>query len=323
MFMIINDEAEPAVREVVKRLRAGERALDAIEAGLRLVETDPSIRSVGANSWPNLLGELELDSAMMDGDTLRTGAVGALKGFKHPVSVARQVLERLPFEILVGTGAARFAAEIGAERGENETESSRADLRKFLRENLSASELAQWPDIPFAELTWRATSPQHDSAVNPAMFRDTAICIVKDGHGSLAVGTSTSGWAWKYPGRLGDSPLIGAGSYADTEYGAAACTHTGEMTIRAETSHAVVLYQKMGLSLGDAVDEAVKDLGRLKGGLLHGVTIHAATPQGDHRVVHAKRSSGINYWRSKIEYWFWQDGMENAELREAQFVSLD
>jgi L-asparaginase len=322
MFLIANDEAGPGIAEIVRRLRAGEKALDAIEAGLRLVETDPKVRSVGANSWPNLLGELELDAAMMDGDTLRTGSVAALQGYLHPVSVARQVLERLPFEMLVGAGAARFAAEIGAEAGENVTEESKSALREFLKHHLTAEEFSRWPDIPFIDLCWKATSPQRGVPVDPGMFRDTAVCIVMDVTGSFATATSTSGWAWKYPGRLGDSPLIGAGSYADTLYGAAACTHTGEMTIRSETSHAVVLYNKMGAGLAGAVDEAVNDLRRLRGGLLHGVTIHAAGPNGDHRVVHAKKSGGLDYWRDTIEYWYWQDGMTEAELRPAELVLL-
>jgi L-asparaginase len=322
MFLIANDEAGSGIAETVRRLSAGERGLDAIEAGLRLVETDPKVRSVGANSWPNLLGQLELDAAMMDGDTLRTGSVGALKGYLHPVSVARQVMERLPFEMLVGEGAARFAEEIGAEAGENVTEESWIALRQFLKHHLSAEEFSSWPNIPFVDLSWKAASPQQNVPVDPGMFRDTAVCIVKDANGSLATGTSTSGWAWKYPGRLGDSPLIGAGSYADTLYGAAACTHTGEMTIRSETSHAVVLYNKMGMGLAGAVDEAVNDLRRLRGGLLHGVTIHVADPNGDHRVVHAKKSGGLDYWRDSIEYWYWHDGMTEAELRPAELVFL-
>ena len=94
----------------------GAAALDAIEAGIRVVEADPDVHSVGPNSWPNILGALQLDAAVMDGTTRRSGAVGAIEGFAHPISIARAVMERLPHEILVGEGAARFAREIGAEQ---------------------------------------------------------------------------------------------------------------------------------------------------------------------------------------------------------------
>jgi L-asparaginase len=132
-----------------------------------------------------------------------------------------------------------------------------------------------------------------------------------DAQGTIATATSTSGWAWKYPGRLGDSPIIGAGSYADSAHGACACTHTGEMTIRAGTARAVVLYLKMGLPLEKAVDEAVADLGRLKGGQLAGVVIHAIDRQGQHRVV------AVNC-PDEIAYWIWSEGMEEPELRPAE-----
>src|SRR3712207_6192402 len=121
------------------------------------------------------------------------------------------------------------------------------------------------------------TDPEHAAG--------TVNFIAQDAEGHIASATSTSGWAWKYPGRLGDSPIIGAGSYADSQFGAAACTHTGEMTIRAGTARAVTLYLKMGLGLDAAVDEAVQDLGRLKGGKLAGVVIHAIDASENHRVV--------------------------------------
>src|SRR5581483_1632582 len=116
MILLANGEGAAGIATTARLLAEGRPALDAIEAGIRLVEADPDVRSVGPGSWPNILGVLELDAAVMDGATRLTGAVGALTGFAHPVSVARAVMERLPHEILVGDGAARFASEIGAER---------------------------------------------------------------------------------------------------------------------------------------------------------------------------------------------------------------
>ena len=126
---------------------------------------------------------------------------------------------------------------------------------------------------------------------------------------------STSGWAWKYPGRLGDSPIIGAGSYADAAYGACACTHTGEMTIRAGTSRSVVLYLKMGLGLDDALYEAGRDLRRLRGGLIRGVALHAIDAEGDHRVVSFGEARGVGYW-------IWEHGMTAPERRIAMHLDV-
>ena len=115
MILLTNNEGTLGVPTTARLLAEGAHALDAIEAGIRLIEADPSVRTVGRGGWPNLLGEMELDACMMDGSTLRTGAVGALQGYLHPVSVAREIMRRLPHEFLVGDGAARFAREIGAE----------------------------------------------------------------------------------------------------------------------------------------------------------------------------------------------------------------
>jgi L-asparaginase len=311
MILIANSESEPGFAAATGRLRAGASALDAVEAGIRLVESDPTVRSVGFNSWPNMLGEVELDAAIMDGTSLRTGAVGALVGFHHPISVARQVLERLPHEILVGPGAARFAAEVGAEKLENLTPASKAAWQGLVSRLVPPEQRDSWQAGPLAALCQAATDPE--------MQKDTTVFLAMDGAGELASGVSTSGWAWKYPGRLGDSPIIGAGSYADTQHGACACTHTGEMTIRAGTARSVVLYLKMGLTLEDAVAEAARDLGRLKGGLLQDVTIHAIDAGGQHRVVSVSRGAAA---ASDIEYWLWTPSMTMPERRLAERFAL-
>jgi L-asparaginase len=287
----------------VAALREGRPALDALEAGIRLVEADTGVRSVGRGGWPNILGQVELDAAVMDGTTLRTGAVGALKGFLHPVSIARAVMERLPHELLVDQGAARFAREIGAEAADNLIPDSERAWRELLAAEAGDDALGRLDDLPLEALV--------RAAMDPERVRDTTVYLGFDAQGTIATATSTSGWAWKYPGRLGDSPIIGAGSYADSAHGACACTHTGEMTIRAGTARAVVLYLKMGLPLEKAVDEAVADLGRLKGGQLAGVVIHAIDRQGQHRVV------AVNC-PDEIAYWIWSEGMEEPELRPAE-----
>jgi L-asparaginase len=303
LTLLANSEGGPGIAGSVAALREGRPALDALEAGIRLVEADTGVRSVGRGGWPNILGQVELDAAVMDGTTLRTGAVGALKGFLHPVSIARAVMERLPHELLVDQGAARFAREIGAEAADNLIPDSERAWRELLAAEAGDDALGRLDDLPLEALV--------RAAMDPERVRDTTVYLGFDAQGTIATATSTSGWAWKYPGRLGDSPIIGAGSYADSAHGACACTHTGEMTIRAGTARAVVLYLKMGLPLEKAVDEAVADLGRLKGGQLAGVVIHAIDRQGQHRVV------AVNC-PDEIAYWIWSEGMEEPELRPAE-----
>lgn len=306
MILLTNNEGTLGVPATAHMLAEGAHALDAIEAGIRIIEADPSVRTVGRGGWPNLLCEMELDACMMDGTTLRSGAVGALQGYLHPVSVAREIMRRLPHEFLVGQGAARFAHEMGAEPADNLIpDSKRAWQQWFDREVPDAAKRA-WPDTALAELC------RH--AIDPEVGRDTTVFLAHDQGGHICSGTSTSGWGWKYPGRLGDSPIVGAGSYADTRYGAAACTGAGEMTIRCCTARSIVLYMKQGASVADAVGEAVEDMRALKGGLISRVTIHAIDTKGNHKTV-AVNGAGDN------KYWLWE-GQGDPRLLSAEPVVI-
>jgi L-asparaginase len=124
----------------------------------------------------------------------------------------------------------------------------------------------------------------------------------------MRVATSTSGWAWKYPGRVGDAPIPGAGFYADSRYGAAACTHTGEMTMRAMTAHRVVEGLRGGLGVAAAVREAAADLMGLRGEFLGEVVIHALDREGGHFVMTVGADEAVGYW-------VWEDGMAAPERR--------
>jgi len=304
MILIANGEGASGVETAAQLLKGGAPALDALEAGIRLVEANPDVHTVGPNSWPNILGTLQLDAAVMDGTTRRCGAVGALEGFAHPISVARAVTERLPHEILVGEGAARFAREIGAEpsppRSNLEEETWRAVVRG---KGIQPDKLSSDPNMPLIDVARAATDPE--------TVRDTTVYLATDANGNIGSGASTSGWAWKYPGRLGDTPIIGAGSYADTRYGAAACTHTGEMTIRTSTARTIVLYLKLGYSLDDAVAAAVADLAELKGGQQGTVVVHAIDSNGHHKVA-------CHQPTKPIFYWLWTPDMPAPERRSAE-----
>ncbi len=288
-------------------LTEGRPVLDAIEAGVRLVEADERVRTVGRGGWANILGEVELDAAMMDGTTLQTGAVGAVQGFLHPVSIARAVMERLPHGLLVGRGAEMFAREIGAETGENLLPHARDAWRAWFEAEVSPAERERWPASGLVQHVCRQVQPERPAG--------TTIFIARDRGGAIGSGTSTSGWQWKYPGRLGDTPIIGAGSYADTRYGASACTGVGEMAIRCGTARAVVLYLKKGASVHDAVAEAVEDMRAMQGGLIGRITIHAIDASDNHRVV-AVNGDGRN------EYWLWREGEERASRQRCEPIPL-
>ena len=300
MILVTNNEGTVGIPTTATLLAEGHHALDAIEAGIRLIEADPSVRTVGRGGWPNLLCEMELDACMMDGTTLRSGAVGALQGYLHPVSVAREIMRRLPHELLVGQGAARFAREIGAEMADNLIPDSRRAWQEWFDNEVPAEQRRDWPHTELAPLCRHAIDPEVGRLPGrEPEGGDTTVFLAHDRSGNICSGTSTSGWGWKYPGRLGDSPIVGAGSYADTRYGAAACTGAGEMTIRCCTARSIVLYMKAGASVADAVAEAVDDMRALRGGLISRVTIHAIDAKGNHKVV-AVNGAGDN------RYWLWE-----------------
>jgi L-asparaginase / beta-aspartyl-peptidase len=298
--LLIGSEGSAGLADAVAALQKDAALLDVVEAGLRPVEVDPAIRTVGIGGRPNLLGQLELDASIMDGTTFRTGAVGALIGYLHPISVARQVLERLPHVFLVGEGAARFAAEIGADPGPSTSRLSQQEWAAWVEAHVPAETRSRWPDMPLAEWARRTTRPE--------TAHGTAILLASDAGAHLAAGVSTSGWAYKYPGRLGDSPVIGAGCYADSRWGAAACTGAGEWTIRAGTARAVVLYLKMGLSLERACREAAGDLRALRRDYAGGVTIHALDTEGRPYVL-------VVGDMEPEPYFYWAEGMAAPEER--------
>lgn len=294
MLVITSQNGSVGIEAAMQVLRDGGTAMDAVEAGIRLVEANPDDHSVGYGGYPNLLGEVELDAAIMDGSDLTSGAVGALKAYPYPISVARKVLEKLPHVFLVGEGAARFAAEMGFEVRELLTEPARETWENRLREDVPpdvCQHLAEQPDL------WRYV----EIGTDPERVLGTTNFIAQDARGNLAVGVSTSGWAFKYPGRIGDSPIVGAGLYADNRYGAAACTGTGEMAIRAATAHSVVFYMKMGLPVTDAGQRAMADLNDLGGRYLSGMNFIAVDRAGNHAGYSSREDATYLYFTDTMD----------------------
>lgn len=308
IVLLANGVAGAGVGPSAERLAARQPGLDALVEGVSAVERDLAVHSVGLGGWPNLLGELELDAAVMDGDTRRTGAVGALRGVVSACRVALHVLRDLDHEILVGAGAARFAAEIGVVGAAGEdglTPEARAVWWRRLSASMTEEQRAAFPDTSLLPLT--------GALAEPDSVRDTTVFLCRDANAGLHAATSTSGWAWKYPGRLGDAPIAGAGFYADSRFGAAACTHTGEMAIRAGTARTIVLALRLGKTLGEAVDLAVEELVELETGCLGPLVIHALDARGGHRVVALRCSEPVLFW-------YWREGMAAPERREAEAV---
>jgi beta-aspartyl-peptidase (threonine type) len=252
----------------VRVLARGGSALDAVEACAKIIEADITDTSVGRGGRPNVLGEVELDASIVDGTTHRTGAVAALRGYLHPISVARAVMERTPHVFIVGDGAARLAREIGVERTNNLTPST----RKLWVERLHA--VGETP-----------TSIRRRAKLLPVVRkivgedRGTVNFLAVDTRGDIASAVTTSGWAYKYPGRVGDSPVVGAGNYCDSRYGAAACTGYGELAIRNVTAKTAVDRLAAGMPPDMVARAAIADANELEDAAFNIVVL---SPKGVH-----------------------------------------
>lgn len=274
MIIVASSNADVGIQQGMDVLKSGGSAMDAVETTIRLVEDNPEDHTVGFNSYPNILGELQLDASIMDGATLETGAVAAMRGYREAISIARKVKDVLPHVLLAGEGAERFAAEMGFEHQSHMlTDEIRHERGELLKEDMSQE--------VFADLASRSDLHQWVKlASDPEKTQGTVNVLAQDNDGNLCTGVSTGGWAWKYPGRVGDSPIIGAGNYADNRYGAAGCTGMGEMAIRSATAHSVVFYLKTGVSVEQAGVGAMQDLDDLGGRFLAGMNIVALDKNG-------------------------------------------
>jgi isoaspartyl peptidase/L-asparaginase-like protein (Ntn-hydrolase superfamily) len=256
--IIASERGEVGLADAMRVLRAGGSAMDAVEIALRAAEANEADHYVGVGGIPNLLGEVELDASIMDGSTLAAGAVGAVTGFPHPITIARAICEQLPQHVmLVGRGAERFADECSIPRGETLTdEAVRLWKEGLTPEALQEAESSQG----LGESAYRRSAMQRLQAMEPPHRHPwgTINVIALDGAGRLCTGVSTSGYPWKYPGRVGDSAVIGAGNYCDGRYGGAACTGRGELAMRAGTARTVVDALRDGLPAEQACVNALE-----------------------------------------------------------------
>jgi isoaspartyl peptidase/L-asparaginase-like protein (Ntn-hydrolase superfamily) len=285
--MIASERGEVGRAAGMALLRAGGSAMDAVEAAIRLVESNEADHFVGVGGLPNLLGEVELDASIMDGATRRAGAVAAVTGFPHPISIARAVCERLPQHLLlVGAGAERFADEVGIERGKTLTDEARQMWQDRLAGGGEVTAAANWGPGRSALEQLQAMSP-------PVGPWGTVNVLALDSAGNLCAGVSTSGYPGKYPGRVGDSALIGAGNYCDGAIGAAACTGRGELAIRAGTARCVLLALAAGQDPAGACAEALMQVVDLPDEFRAPLQVLCLTPDGRHGA--AATNAGATY----------------------------
>ena len=255
MIIIASSNGDIGLKQGWDILKKGGTAIEAIEACTWPVEDNPLDNSVGYGGYPNVLGQVELDASIMDGKNLRAGCVGAIKGIRHPISVARKVMEELHHVMLVGEGAEMFAREKGFK-----TENLLSpEAEKTWRDGLAGKFGPEWANDGLANIK-ALISQASVLATDPQKVAGTVNFIAIDGHGNMASAVSTSGWAWKYPGRLGDSPIIGAGNYCDNRFGGAACTGLGEIAIRCSLARTAVMNMRFGMSVEEAVHSAFVDM---------------------------------------------------------------
>lgn len=264
-----------ACARAMEMLKAGADTLDAVIAGVNINELDPEDTSVGYGGLPNEEGIVELDASVMHGPSRRAGSVGAIRNVKMPSKVAKLVMEQTEHVMIVGDGALRFAKAMGVPDENILTEKARLAWlvwKQSLRDPSGHSNWVAARDMPArtkpsAQL--KKLFPAADDellawawqmAIHPPT--GTINCLALNTKGEMSGVTTTSGLAWKIPGRVGDSPIIGAGLYLDQDVGAAGSTGLGEENIRVAGAHTVVENMRHGMSPKDACLDTLKRVSR-------------------------------------------------------------
>jgi N4-(beta-N-acetylglucosaminyl)-L-asparaginase len=243
-----------AIDKAMEQLRAGRDPLDAVIAAVNIVEDDPNDHSVGLGGLPNEDGVVELDASVMYGPTHKAGAVASIRNIKNPSKVARLVMERTDHVLLVGEGALRFAKAHGFKEENLLTDEAREMWLKW-KESLSKED--DWLSPEEAGATTRPAAGALGREVVEHTW-GTINCCAVDVNGNLAGTTTTSGLSYKIPGRVGDSPIIGAGLYVDNAVGAAGSTGRGEANLQNCTSFLIVELMRAGHSPEDACFTAMQ-----------------------------------------------------------------
>jgi N4-(beta-N-acetylglucosaminyl)-L-asparaginase len=294
-IVIASANGPNAVKKAMELIKNGADALDGVLAGVNIVEDDPNDDSVGYGGLPNEEGVVELDAAVMHGPSYRAGAVAAIQNIKNPSQVARVVMERSDHVLIVGGGALKFAKAHGFKEENLLTDESREKWLKW-KENLSRED------------DWLPPHTLEDTDIGEYMksylrHYGTIHCSALDMNGNLSCVTTTSGLAYKIPGRVGDSPIIGAGLYCDNEVGSAGSTGRGEANLLNCSSVLIVEWMRQGKSPEEAclsackrVNERVREKRLLdsKGRFKNNVKFYAINKRGEFGSAAIWGAEGIN-----------------------------
>lgn len=261
-----------ACHKAMTMLQAGADTLDAVVAGVQIVELDPAQHGVGYAGLPNEDGVVELDASVMHGPSRRCGSVAGVQKVRTPARLAQLVMQETDHIMMVGQGADKFAKDMGFKLEELLTEESRVAWlvwKKSMRDRKghtnwsnevetgnATAELRQlFPNVDEKTLAWA-----REMAIHP--ITGTINCLALNEKGEMSGVTTTSGLAWKIAGRIGDSPIIGAGLYVDQDYGAAGSTGRGEENIRISGAHTIVENMRHGMTPKEACLDALKRISR-------------------------------------------------------------
>jgi N4-(beta-N-acetylglucosaminyl)-L-asparaginase len=274
-----------ATARAMELSQGGEPLLESIVTGVKIIEDDPRDNSVGYGGLPNEEGVVQLDASVMDGRLHRAGAVGCLERIKNPAAVALQVMRKTDHVMLVGEGALRFARAMGFQEENLLTDESR---RAWLQWKANLNPGDKWLDSDQQIRSGRV--PRADLGPDGVPYTTGTVHVSGvDAEGNVASCTSTSGLSWKLPGRLGDSPIVGAGMYCDNAIGSAGATGRGEAVIQVCGAFAIVELMDRGLTPTEACLEVLKRIadrtreGRLldeRGRPAFNVTFYAARKDG-------------------------------------------
>ena len=252
-----NGGDKTCVETAFERMSRGDDVLDALIAGVNIVELDPADTSVGYGGLPNMEGVVQLDASVMHGPTKRAGAVASIEGVRTPSLVAQRVMDETDHHLIVGQDAQRFARTMGFTIEDDlNTERSRKAWLEWKRRSDPLhylSPIKKQDAMRQLELDMIA-----EGWVDPNHFYGTINCNGVNARGDVCGVTTTSGMAWKIPGRVGDSPILGAGLYVDGEVGAAGSTGRGEANLYSLASFLIVEGMRRGLHPKDAGLEALK-----------------------------------------------------------------
>lgn len=263
-------------------------ALDAVEAAVKVME-DNEVFNAGVGSSLTIEKRVEMEASIMDGKTLRAGATSLLSDVKNPVYLARLIMENTDHVYIVGEGAEKLARLFKLER-RNATTQMRLETWNKLREKFKKGELEYLPR------TYRLAKK------NPGLFQlDTVGAVALDAHGDIAAATSTGGVALKFPGRIGDTPLIGCGTYADNEAGACSATGIGEIAVRLVLSKTVCDQMHAGVSAQKAVENAIKTVNRRIQDSFNHIGLIAVDKNGQIGVAHNSPNICHAYMRTEMD----------------------